>query len=115
MSDDLGLKLTFDEPNTSIAFSRELKATEADLKNFRIATFEPKLNMDAATLLLVLKFAGPAAATLAGFLGLTQAILKMMKKPSVRIEIAGKQVELYAKAGDDDVKTLCEILLRAEK
>lgn len=115
MSEDLGLQLTFDDPATQVAFSRELAAATADVKDYRVATFEPKLNMDAATLLLVLKFGGPALGVLAGFISATQAILKVIKKPSVRIEIDGKQVELYAKASDEDVKALCEILLRAKK
>lgn len=112
---DLALQLTFDGPETSVAFSRELKTSQGAGQDFRIATLEPKLNMDAATLLLVLKFAGPAASAVAGCITLTLTILKALKKPSVRIEVDGKVVELYAKASDADVKALCDVLLRSHK
>jgi hypothetical protein len=112
---DLGIQLTFVDSETSVAFSRALKVADAREKDFRVATFDSKLNVDAATLLLVLKFAGPAFGAVAGFVNMTLAILKVIKRPSVKIEIDGKTIELDAKASDDDVKELCAILLRSGK
>ena len=59
---DLGLHLTFVDPETSVAFSRELKAADTREKDFRVATFDSKLNVDAATLILVLKSLVPLSA-----------------------------------------------------
>jgi hypothetical protein len=112
---DIGLKLAFSDPETSAAFSRELETANLQNQQFRLATFDPKLNFDSDTLILVLKVAGPTAGAIAGFLGLSQAILKIIKKPAVTIEIDGKRVELHAQASIDDIKHLCEILDRSGK
>lgn len=111
---DIGIQLHFDSPETSVAFSREL-AQNQEGDGFRVLSREPKLNVDADTILLVLKFAGPAIGALAGFLALGEKILKMLNKPSVRIEINGKSVELRASASNDDIKALCDVLIRSEK
>lgn len=111
----LGIKLTFSDPEASAAFARELKGMDLGEADFRVAAFEPKLNMDAETMILVLKFGGAAATAISGFLTLSQSILKKLEKPSVKMEIEGKRVELFAKASDDDIRALCNILLRAEK
>jgi hypothetical protein len=111
---DIGLKLTFSDPDTSVAFSRELNTAEPG-PEFRVVTLDSKLNYDAATILLVLKAAGTAAGAIAGFVKLAQVILDRLKKPSVKIEIEGKSVELKAKTSVEDIKLLCEILARAAK
>lgn len=112
---DIGLKLEFDDPETAVAFARELERADVRNEGFRVATFDPKLNFDAATLILVLKFAGPGAATIAGFLTLSSTILKLIRKPQVKIEIDRKSAELRANASLDDIKALCEILHRSGK
>lgn len=111
---DLGIQLHFDSPENSVAFSRAL-ADAKECDSFRVLLLEPKLNVDAATILLVVKFAGPAASAATAFLVLGKTILKMLKKPSVRIEIEGKSVELRASASDEDIKVLCDVLLRSKK
>lgn len=112
---DLGVQMTFDQPESAVAFSRELAAHVRETSEFRVATLEPRLNMDSETIILVLKFGGAAFAAVAGFLSAAKAILKMIRKPSVRIEIDGKSVELHADASPDDVRTLCDVLLRSTK
>jgi hypothetical protein len=112
---DIGLKLSFSDPEASVAFARELESTNLQEQNFRVATFDSKLNFDADTLVLVLKVAGATAGAIAGFVSLTQAILKIISRPSVKIEIDGKQVELRAQASADDIKLLCDVLLRSGK
>lgn len=111
---DLGVQLTFDDSDTSVAFSRELAVANVGL-DFRVAMFDPKLNMDTEMLILVLKFGGAAMGAVAGFLALSQQILKIIKKPSVRIEIEGKSIELSAKASEKDIKALVNVLVRSEK
>lgn len=112
---DLGVQISFDQPESAVEFSRGLAAQVDRASDFRVATLEPRLNMDAATIILVLKFAGPAMAAVAGFLAAAQAVLKLIRKPSVRIEIDGKSMELHADASPDDVKLLCDVLLRSNK
>ncbi|MDR3474381.1 MAG: hypothetical protein P4M09_22255 [Devosia sp.] len=112
---DIGLKFEFPDPESSFAFARELERADGEDHEYRIATFDPKLNFDANTLLMVLKVAAGSASAVAAFIGLVQAILKVINKPSVKMEIDGKQLELHAKASPDDVKQLCDILLRAGK
>ncbi len=112
---DLGVQISFDQPESAVEFSRGLAAQVDGAPDFRVATLEPRLNMDAATIILVLKFAGPALGAVAGFLAAAQAVLKMIRKPAVRIEIGGKSIELYADATPDDVKLLCDVLLRSNK
>lgn len=112
---DIGLKLTFDDPASAVAFARELGRAEVPTEQFRIATLDPKLNFDSDTLVMVLKVAGGAATAITGFLGLSKAILAIIQKPQVKIEIDGKTVELRANASVDDIKTLCEIVHRSSK
>ena len=112
---DLGVQITFDDPESAVAFSRGLAAQVDGVSDFRVATLEPRLNMDAATIILVLKFAGPALGAIGGFLTAAQAVLKLIRKPSVRMEIDGKSLELHADASPHDVKLLCDVLLRSKK
>ena len=112
---DLGVLISFDQPESAVAFSRGLAARIDVASNFHVATLEPRLNMDAATILLVLKFAGPALGAIGGFLAAAQAVLKLIRKPSVRMEIDGKSLELHADASPEDVKLLCDVLLRSNK
>lgn len=112
---EIGLKLTFSDPEASVAFTRELERADFQEQDFRVATVDPKLNFDAETLILVLRFAGPAAVTLAGFFTLSQAILKIIKKPAVTVEIDGKRGELSEQSSIEDIKLLCEIVHRSGK
>jgi len=112
---DLGVQLFFDEPEASVAFSRELKKIDDKAMDFHVATLDPKLNMDAETLILILKIGGPALSAIGGFLTMAQAILKLIKKPAVRIEIDGKSIELSATASEEDIKALCGVVIRSEK
>lgn len=112
---DIGLKLIFDDPASAVAFARELERAEVPTEEFRIATPDPKLNFDSDTLIMVLKVAGGAASAITGFLGLSKAILAIIQKPQVKIEIDGKTVELRATASVEDIKTLCEIVHRSGK
>lgn len=112
---DIGLKLVFDDPTSAVAFARELGRAEVPTEEFRVATLDPKLNFDSDTLVMVLKVAGGAASAITGFLGLSKAILAIIQKPQVKIEIDGKTVELRANATVEDIKTLCEILHRSGK
>lgn len=112
---DIGLKLIFDDPTSAVAFARELGCTEVPTEQFRVATLEPKLNFDSDTLVMVLKVTGGTVSAITGFLGLSKAILAIIKKPQVKIEIDGKSVELKANASVEDIKTLCEILHRSGK
>lgn len=112
---DIGLKLIFDDPASAVAFARELGRAEVPTEQFRIATLDPKLNFDSDTLVMVLKVAGGAATAITGFLGLSKAILAIIQKPQVKIEIDGKTVELRANASVEDIKTLCEIVHRSGK
>lgn len=112
---DIGLKFEFPDPESSFAFARELERVDFKGQEYRIATFDPKLNVDANTLLLVLKVAAGSATAVAAFIGLVQAVLKAINKPSVKLEIEGKQLELRAKASPDDIKQLCDVLIRSSK
>jgi hypothetical protein len=112
---DIGLKLAFDDPASAVAFARELGRAEVPTEEFRIATLDPKLNFDADTLVMVLKVAGGAASAIAGFLSLSKAILAIIQRPRVKIEIGGNTVELTADASVEDIKSLCEILHRSGK
>lgn len=113
--EDVGLKLAFSDPETAVAFARELEQAGDREQEFRVALVDPKLNFDAETLILVLKIAGGAATGVAGFLTLAKTILTLIKKPSVKISIDGKEVELHAKASPDDIKSLCDVLIRSRK
>jgi len=112
---DIGLKLVFDDPASAVAFARELGRAKVPKEEFRVATLDPKLNFDSDTLVMVLKVTGGAASAIAGFLGLSKAILAIIKRPQVKIEIDGKLVELRANASIEDIKTLCEVLHRSGK
>jgi hypothetical protein len=112
---DIGLKFEFADPESSVAFARELERAAIDGQEYRIATFDSKLNFDANTFLMVLKVAAGSASAIAAFIGLVQAILKVIDKPSVKMEIDGKQLELHAKASPDDIKQLCDVLIRSGK
>lgn len=112
---DIGLQLTFADPEAAVAFSRELGASHVQIQEFRVATLEPKLNMDADTIFLVVKHTGEAVGAVGSFLKLGQTILKRIRKPAVRIEIDGKIAELSAQASDDDIRELCDILVRSKK
>jgi hypothetical protein len=112
---DIGLTFEFDDAAASAAFARELESADLGQAEYRIATFDPKLNFDANTLVLVLKVAAGSARAVTAFIGLVQAILKVIKKPSVKLEIEGKRLELHAKASPDDIKQLCDVLIRSSK
>lgn len=112
---DVGLKLEFSDPETAAAFARELDRVDLGDEEFRLAKFDPKLNFDADTMVLVLKVAGGVASAVGGFLSLSTAILNAIKKPSVRIEIEGKTVELRAKASPEDIRQICDVLIRSGK
>lgn len=110
---DIGLKLQFDDPADAAAYQRALEQAGLEQQGFRVVTFDPKLNFEADFLVLVLKVTGAGAGAVAGFLSLSQAILKAIRRPKVRIEIDGKHVELYAGASVDDIKQLCDIVHRS--
>lgn len=112
---DIGLKLIFNDTASAVAFARELERAKVQTEEFRVAALEPKLNFDSDTLVMVLKVAGGAASAITGFLGLSKAILAIIHKPQVKIEIDGKTVELRANASIEDIKTLCEVLHRSGK
>lgn len=96
----------------SAAFAAELKAADFSSDGFRAATFEEKQNVDADTLIIVLKALGEGVPALFAFFLFVRTILRRRRdKPSVRMTYNGRTVELHGAASDKDVRRLCDVLI----
>lgn len=110
--EDIGLQLTFPDASASAAFAAELKTADFSGERFHAATFEEKQNFDAATLIVVLKVIGASASALLAFVKFVREVIKQFQKPSVRLTYNGRTIDLRGDASDDDVRRLCDVLIR---
>src|SRR5262245_23872214 len=101
--EDVGLQLEFSDPSDSAKFTTALKSANFAGYGLRVATFEEKLNFDAATLLIVLKILGASATALTAFVKFVREISKGLDKPSVTLTKDGRHVEIRADMSDEEL------------
>ncbi len=108
---DIGLVLTFPDPDSAASFASSLRTPEAQSEEVQVVTAEPKQHMDPVTIILLVKGTGAVVGTFVAFLKLAKTLLPP-KKPSVIITFKERRVELHGDATAEDLRRLADVLAR---